>query len=111
MGSNSYLRNHLSTVELCYVKHEAVSALLVSSVVMSGGIFQRLSFSEVIKTVNGPHTAFLCTAVVTLVISMSFIRSHYEGIRPAIFHIVITTSLSVGKHSRFPHSQKSIKKR
>lgn len=40
-------KNHLSTVELCYLKHDAVSALSVSSVVTSGGIYSCL----LIKTI------------------------------------------------------------
>lgn len=38
-GTLTPTKNHLSTVELCHLKHDVVSALSVSSVVMSGGIF------------------------------------------------------------------------
>lgn len=46
----------------------------VSSVVTSGGIFQRRSLSKVIKNPNGPQAASLRTALATLVISAQFIR-------------------------------------
>lgn len=58
-------KNHLSTVELCHLKHDVVSALAVSSVVMSGGIFSPATRRSV------PRTTFSRAAMVTLAVSVS----------------------------------------
>lgn len=54
----------------CHLKHDVVSALSVSSVVMSGGIFSPATRRSVL------HTTFSCAAMVTLAISASVAITH-----------------------------------